>query len=83
MIQLIKIISPDYLWKRLLVSFIVGLFSIAQSGAHQFYFTFENFLIDLNYRLTGTVTVKHIIATGFFDDGAATLTAGYIAVKLK
>lgn len=61
----------------------LGLFSIAQSGAHQFYFTFENFVIDLNYRLTGTVAVKHIIATGFFDDGTATLTAGYIAVKLK
>ena len=60
-----------------------GLFSIAQNGTTQLFFTFEDFTSDLEERIEGGAEVKHIVATGSFNDAAATLTSGYVAVKLQ
>ena len=59
-----------------------GVFSIAQNGTKQLYFTFEGFVTDLEERLENNAVVKDIVATGSFNDSAATLTSGHVAVKL-
>ena len=60
-----------------------GLFSISQKGTNQLFFDFEDFTSDLNERMEGGAKVKHIHATGSFDDTVATQTSGYVAVKLQ
>lgn len=59
-----------------------GLFVISQDETHQVHFSFENFVTDLEDRLTNSGTVKGIEATGHFDDSTATLTARHIAIRM-
>lgn len=58
-----------------------GLFWISQNGTHQLHTNFANFADDLATRLA-TANVRHIGATGDYDDTTGVLSSGLIAVAL-
>ena len=60
-----------------------GLFSIAQDGTRQLHFYFDNFMTDLENRLSNNKAVKFVLAKGPFNDETATLTAGWIVINLE
>ena len=57
-------------------------FRIDQGGASQVYSTFSSFETDLRSKITAGSKVIHIYAWGTFNNTTATLTSGYIMVKL-
>ncbi|HVN70911.1 MAG TPA: metallophosphoesterase [Desulfomonilia bacterium] len=57
-------------------------FRIDQGGVSQVYSSFSDFVADLQGRIDAGAKVKHVYAWGTFDNAAATLTAGYLIVKL-
>jgi hypothetical protein len=59
-----------------------GLYWISQNGSHQLHTSFANFTQDLAMRLA-TSGVKHVAATGDYDDATGVLKAGLMAVALN
>jgi len=60
-----------------------GLFAIRGDGVVQVFTVFGDFVQDLQEKLDGSNTMKALFATGHFENGAATLTTGRIAVKIQ
>jgi hypothetical protein len=57
-------------------------FRIDQGGVLQVYSTFSSFETDLRSKITAGSKIKNIYAWGTFHNTTATLTSGYIIVKL-
>jgi hypothetical protein len=58
-------------------------FRIDQGGVSQVYSSFSSFEVDLQSKITAGAKVKHIYAWGTFNNTTATLTAGYVILKLS
>jgi len=60
-----------------------GMYRLVQSGTVQVYTRFENFTAELNTRLRDGALVKHIAASGPYNDDRVTITAGFVTVLLE
>ncbi len=60
-----------------------GLYLINQAGRHQLHTTFARFADDLNTRLNDGVLVRHLAASGPFDDATAQMTSGFVIVSME
>ena len=60
-----------------------GLYWINQAGTHQLHTTFAGFADDLNARLNDGALVRHLAASGPFDDATAQMTAGFVSVSME
>jgi len=60
-----------------------GVYRIVQSDTVQLHTRFAGFTADLDARLQGGALVKHITASGPYDDTSATITAGRATVLLE
>jgi len=60
-----------------------GLYLINQAGTHQLHTTFARFADDLNTRLNDGVLVRHLAASGPFDDATAQMTSGFVIVSME
>ncbi len=60
-----------------------GLYLINQAGTHQLHTTFAGFADDLKLRLDGGAQVRHLAASGLFDDVSAQMTAGFVNVSVE
>ena len=60
-----------------------GMYRIVQSGTIQVHTDFANFTADLNTRLRDGALVKHVAASGPYNDDRATITAGFVTVLLE
>ena len=58
-------------------------FRIDQGSVSQVYSSFSIFETDLQSKITAGAKVKHIYAWGTFNNTTATLTSGYVIVKLS
>jgi hypothetical protein len=58
-------------------------FRIDQGSVSQVYSSYSSFVTDLQSKITAGAKVKHLYAWGTFDNTTATLTSGYIIVKLS
>ncbi len=58
-------------------------FRIDQGSISQVYSSFSSFETDLQSKITAGAKVKHIYAWGTFNNTTATLTSGYVIVKLS
>ncbi len=60
-----------------------GLYLINQAGTHQLHTTFGGFADDLNARLSSGALVRHLAASGPFDDATAQMTAGFVNISVE
>ena len=60
-----------------------GVYRIVQSDTVQLHTDFANFTADLDARLQDGALVKHVTASGPYDDASATITAGRATVLLE
>jgi len=60
-----------------------GMYWIVQLGTGQLHTDFASFATDLDARLSAGALVKHIVASGPYDDASATITAGFATVLLE
>ncbi len=60
-----------------------GIYRLVQSGTVQVYTRFENFTADLETRLRDGALVKHVAASGPYNDARATITAGFVTMLLE
>ncbi len=60
-----------------------GVYWLVQSGSSQLHTDFASFTADLNARLQVGALVKHVVATGPYDDASATITARFASVLLE
>ncbi len=59
-----------------------GLYLINQAGRHQLHTTFARFADDLNTRLNDGARVRHLAASGPFDDATAQMTSGFVNISV-
>ena len=60
-----------------------GLYWLSQAGSHQLHTDFATFATDLEARLANGALVKHVLATGSYDDASSVITAGVVSVALE
>ena len=60
-----------------------GVYWLVQSGTSQLHTDFARFAADLDERLSAGALVKHVVASGQYDDASATITAGFASVLLE
>ena len=60
-----------------------GVYWVVQSGTSQLHTDFARFAADLDARLSAGALVKHVVASGQYDDASATITAGFASVLLE
>ncbi len=60
-----------------------GIYRLVQSGSIQVYTRFEVFTADLEKRLRDGALVKHVAASGPYNDERVTITAGFVTVLLE
>ncbi|MCF6211445.1 MAG: metallophosphoesterase [Gammaproteobacteria bacterium] len=60
-----------------------GLYLINQAGRHQLHTTFARFADDLNTRLSDGARVRHLAASGPFDNTTAQMTSGFVKISVK
>lgn len=60
-----------------------GVFSIKWRGQVKTHTNFDEFVEDIETRLSEHLGIKDLFATGWFDDDTLTLTSSYISIKLN
>ncbi|VAX01920.1 hypothetical protein MNBD_GAMMA20-183 [hydrothermal vent metagenome] len=60
-----------------------GLYLINQAGRHQLHTTFARFADDLNTRLNDGARVRHLAASGPFDNATAQMTSGFVKISVE
>jgi len=60
-----------------------GLYWVAQAGSHQLHTTFASFTADLDARLNAGALVKHVLASGQYDNASVTIMADFVSVLVE
>jgi hypothetical protein len=61
----------------------IGLYWLSQAGSHQWHTDFATYASDLEARLANGALVKHVLATGSYNDVSSVITAGFVSVALE